>query len=177
MSRHVRRASTRKGPGHGAAPPHRSPTPRQSPVRPRRGRRLHRSPAHPARPPGAGGSGPAGFEERVLFKAGHTDHGPYSCFRIPALVTTARGTLLAFAEGRKGNCGDATDIDLVLKRSTDGGRTWGPLLIVDEGLGDTHGNPAPVVDRATGRVVVVTTYNAGRPDAGNCDVPCARTPT
>ncbi|MEU7109660.1 sialidase family protein [Streptomyces sp. NPDC046215] len=129
-------------------------------------------PAHPVR----AGSGPAGFEERVLFKAGHTDHGPYSCFRIPALVTTARGTLLAFAEGRKGNCGDATDIDLVLKRSTDGGRTWGPLLIVDEGLGDTHGNPAPVVDRATGRVVVVTTYNAGRPDAGNCDVPCARTP-
>ncbi|MEV6670718.1 sialidase family protein [Streptomyces sp. NPDC051162] len=132
----------------------------------------------------AGATGPDGFEERVLFRAsqdGEQDgeqnrEGAYACFRIPALVTTARGTLLAFAEGRRHNCGDATDIDLVLKRSTDGGRTWGPLRIVDEGHGDTHGNPAPVVDRRTGRIVVTTTYNAGRPDAGNCDVPCDRTP-
>ncbi|MGW1075820.1 exo-alpha-sialidase [Streptomyces sp. NPDC002537] len=121
--------------------------------------------------------GPAGFEERVLFKAGR-DGGeqPYSCFRIPALVTTARGTLLAFAEGRRHNCGDATDIDVVLRRSTDGGRTWGPLLVVDEGGGDTHGNPTAVVDRRTGRIVLATTYNAGRADAANCEVPCDRTP-
>ncbi len=127
----------------------------------------------------AGASGPGGFEERVLFKAGQTEgeaQGDYACFRIPALVTTARGVLLAFAEGRRHNCGDATDIDIVLRRSTDGGRTWGPLRVVDEGRGDTHGNPAPVVDRHTGRIVLATTYNAGRPDAGNCDVPCDRTP-
>ncbi|MEV4870653.1 sialidase family protein [Streptomyces syringium] len=115
-----------------------------------------------------------GFEERVLFKAAQ-DPG-YACYRIPALVTTVRGSLLAFAEGRKHNCGDATDIDVVLKRSTDGGRTWGPLRVVDAGRGDTHGNPAPVVDRRTGRIVLATTYNKGRPDAGNCDTPCERTP-
>ncbi|MCC3779381.1 glycoside hydrolase, partial [Streptomyces sp. UNOB3_S3] len=120
------------------------------------------------------GPGRDGFDERVLFRA---DQDPgYACYRIPAIVTTAHGTLLAFAEGRKDNCGDATDIDLVLKRSTDGGRTWGPLQIVDPGLGDTHGNPAPVVDRRTGRIVLATTYNEGREDAGNCDVPCDRTP-
>ena len=58
-------------------------------------------------------------------------------------MKTTNGTLLAFAEGRVHNCGDAGDIDIVLKRSTDGGRTWGPLQVVNEGGGDTHGNPAP----------------------------------
>ncbi|MET9417721.1 sialidase family protein [Streptomyces klenkii] len=119
-----------------------------------------------------------GFEEQVLFRAGREGPGTdaYSCFRIPALVTTVRGTVLAFAEGRKGNCGDATDIDVVVKRSADGGRTWSPLEVVDEGRGDTHGNPAPVVDRRSGRITLLTTDNRGRPDAGNCDVPCDRTP-
>ncbi|GAA3037990.1 hypothetical protein GCM10020000_15050 [Streptomyces olivoverticillatus] len=47
---------------------------------------------------------------------------------------------------------------------------------MNTGRGDTHGNPAPVVDRRTGRIVLATTYNKGRADAGNCDVPCNRTP-
>ncbi|CAM5402797.1 exo-alpha-sialidase OS=Streptomyces tendae OX=1932 GN=GUR47_01605 PE=3 SV=1 [Streptomyces tendae] len=116
-----------------------------------------------------------GFEERVLFDAAR-DPGGYACFRIPAIVRTTEGTLLAFAEGRVLDCGDAGDIDVVLKRSTDGGRTWGPLQVVNDGGGDTHGNPAPVVDRATGRVLLLETYNAGRTDGANCAVPCARTP-
>ncbi len=114
------------------------------------------------------------FGQQVLFKAGREPG--YACFRIPAIVRTVRGTLLAFAEGRVLNCGDAADIDIVLRRSTDGGRTWGPLQVVNEGGGDTHGNPAPVVDRATGRVLLAETYNTGRTDAGNCAVPCDRTP-
>ncbi|MFJ7335166.1 exo-alpha-sialidase [Streptomyces sp. NPDC101110] len=114
------------------------------------------------------------FEQQVLFKASQ-DPG-YACFRIPAMVRTTRGTLLAFAEGRVLNCGDAADIDIVVKRSTDGGRTWGPLQVVTEGAGDTHGNPAPVVDRGTGRILLAETYNTGRADAGNCTVPCDRTP-
>ncbi|WP_440580782.1 exo-alpha-sialidase [Streptomyces sp. PT19] len=117
----------------------------------------------------------AEFEQQVLFRADR-DPGGYACFRIPAIVRTNEGTLLAFAEGRVLDCGDAGDIDVVVKRSTDGGRTWGPLQVVNEGGGDTHGNPAPVVDRDTGRVLLVETYNAGRTDGGNCAVPCARTP-
>ncbi|WP_399891918.1 exo-alpha-sialidase [Streptomyces sp. BBFR51] len=115
------------------------------------------------------------FEQQVLFEAAR-DPGGYACFRIPAIVRTTDETLLAFAEGRVLNCGDAADIGIVLKRSTDGGRTWGPLQVVNDGGGDTHGNPAPVVDRTTGRVLLVETYNAGRTDAANCAVPCARTP-
>ncbi|MGX1366261.1 sialidase-1 [Streptomyces canus] len=116
----------------------------------------------------------SGFEQQILFRA---DRDPgYACFRIPAIVRTTGGTLLAFAEGRVLNCGDAADIDIVLKRSTDGGRTWGHLQVVDEGGGDTHGNPAPVVDRETGRVLLAETYNTGRADSGNCRAPCDRTP-
>jgi sialidase-1 len=99
--------------------------------------------------------------EQVLF-AQHTDG--YFCFRIPAIVKAVDGTLLAFAEGRVNSCGDSGDIDLVLKRSTDGGRTWGPLQVVLPGNGDTRGNPAPVVDRRTGRIVLMTTYNPGNDD-------------
>lgn len=114
------------------------------------------------------------FDQQILFKASQ-DPG-YACFRIPAIVRTTKGTLLAFAEGRVLNCGDAADIDIVVKRSTDGGRTWGPLQVVSEGAGDTHGNPAPIVDRETGRVLLAETYNTGRTDSANCPVPCDRTP-
>ncbi|MEV6168450.1 sialidase family protein [Streptomyces sp. NPDC051954] len=114
------------------------------------------------------------FEQQVLFKASQ-DPG-YACFRIPAIVRTNAGTLLAFAEGRVLNCGDATDIDIVVKRSTDGGKTWGPLQVVNEGVGDTHGNPTPVVDQKSGRILLAETYNEGRTDTGNCATPCERSP-
>ncbi|MFD0318339.1 exo-alpha-sialidase [Streptomyces flavalbus] len=117
----------------------------------------------------------APFAHQVLFRADR-DPGGYACFRIPAIVRTNDGTLLAFAEGRVLNCGDATDIDIVLKRSTDGGRTWGPLQVINDGGGDTHGNPAPVVDRKTGRVLLAQTYNTGRPDSAHCAIPCDRAP-
>tara|TARA_R110002049_G_scaffold4601_5_gene32293 strand:+ start:414635 stop:417367 length:2733 start_codon:yes stop_codon:yes gene_type:complete len=79
----------------------------------------------------------------------------YNNFRIPSLIVAANGDLLAFCEAREG--GDASEIDLVLKRSSDTGKTWGPIEIVQEsdhfrGLVEdekseiTVGNPAPVVD-------------------------------
>ncbi|MFD8303374.1 exo-alpha-sialidase [Streptomyces sp. NPDC059690] len=87
--------------------------------------------------------------------------GGYDTYRIPAAVTTARGTVLAFAEGRHSGAGDSGDIDVVLRRSTDGGCTWGPLRVVAAGDGNTRGNPAPVVDPRTGAIVLVTSYNSG----------------
>ncbi|HEV7977421.1 sialidase family protein [Amycolatopsis sp.] len=124
--------------------------------------------------PGSAQAATPFFDQQVLFKAVR-DPG-YSCFRIPAIVRSTHGTLLAFAEGRIDNCGDTGDIDLVLKRSADGGKTWSPLQVVNRGNGDTHGNPVPIVDATTGRTVLITTYNAGRDDDKGCSVPCPRFP-
>jgi sialidase-1 len=76
-------------------------------------------------------------------------------FRIPAVIQAANGDLLAFCEARSG--GDASEIDLVSKRSVDGGKTWQALNVVldDQSFRNlyknpnteiTVGNPAPVVD-------------------------------
>ncbi|MGK5534130.1 sialidase family protein [Streptomyces sp. URMC 129] len=104
------------------------------------------------------GTGGAACESSVPFASGT---GGYDTYRIPAAVTTPDGTLLAFAEGRVGGAGDTGHIDVVARRSTDGGCTWEPLTVVAAGDGDTRGNPAPVVDPATGRVVLLTSFNSG----------------
>jgi sialidase-1 len=87
--------------------------------------------------------------------------GDYHTFRIPSLLVTRRGTLLAFAEGRVKGRGDAGDIDLVLKRSADGGRTWGKIEVVWNDADHTCGNPCPVVDRSTGAIWLLMTRNLG----------------
>lgn len=93
-----------------------------------------------------------------LFTAGENG---YKCFRIPAIVKTNKGILLAFAEARKNGCGDAGDIDLVMRRSNDDGKTWSAMQIVWDDGGNTCGNPAPVVDRRTGKVLLLSTWNLG----------------
>lgn len=87
-----------------------------------------------------------------VFEAG-TDG--YHTYRIPGLVVSRQGTLLAFCEGRKSGRSDAGDIDLLLKRSVDGGRSWLKQQLVYEEGGDapiTIGNPCPVVDHDTGTI-------------------------
>ncbi len=87
-----------------------------------------------------------------VFTAGE---GGYHTYRIPALLTTKAGTLLAFCEGRKSGRSDHGDLDLVLRRSTDQGATWQPMQLVHEEGGDqaiTIGNPCPVIDQKTGRI-------------------------
>jgi sialidase-1 len=57
-----------------------------------------------------------------LFTAGEEG---YALYRIPGLVVTKRGTLLAYCEARKSDRGDWGTIDVLLRRSTDGGQSWG----------------------------------------------------
>ncbi|MEQ7127219.1 sialidase family protein [Actinopolymorpha sp. B11F2] len=84
----------------------------------------------------------------------------YEIYRIPAIIQAADGTLVAFAEARESRS-DAGSIDIVRRRSDDGGCTWGTQAIVADEGDNTIGNPAPVVDPATGDLVLLSTRNAG----------------
>ncbi|MCT2592536.1 glycoside hydrolase [Streptomyces sp. N2-109] len=95
-------------------------------------------------------------EYSVPYRAGRDG---YASYRIPAVVATASGTLLAFAEGRRDGSADSGNIDIVLRRSTDGGRSWGPMTVVSANGADLAGNPAPVAT-AGGRIVLVQVHNA-----------------
>jgi len=85
----------------------------------------------------------------------------YHTFRIPAVIRAADGSLLAFCEGRKAGGGDSGNIDLLLKRSRDEGRTWGATQVVWDDGDNTCGNPCPVLDASTGTLWLLLTHNLG----------------
>jgi predicted neuraminidase len=108
----------------------------------------------------AGGAGAAddGRRTTTVFESGKDG---YNTYRIPSVVATAKGTLLAFCEGRRHGSGDSGDIDLLLKRSTDGGATWSPAQVVWDDGPNTCGNPCAVVERGSGIVRLLLTWNRG----------------
>src|SRR5699024_4667928 len=96
----------------------------------------------------------------------------FQCFRIPAIVEAPDGSLIAFAEARRplgdSFCHDDGSIDLVMRSSNDGGRTWSELQTVLAGdpwgrdRGATRGNPVPIVINQgahAGRIVLLSTWN------------------
>ena len=93
-----------------------------------------------------------------LFLSGE---GGYQSYRIPALAVTTNGTVLAFCEGRKRSASDTGDIDLLLKRSRDHGRTWSAPQVIWDDAANTCGNPCVVVDRDTGTIWLLSTWNRG----------------
>lgn len=96
----------------------------------------------------------------VFVSAHYGGTEPFHTFRIPSLVVTRKGTLLAVVEGRKDSRSDLSNVHLVCKRSLDGGCSWGALVTIhsEPGVSDggdadvTNGNPAPVVDLETGDI-------------------------
>ena len=104
------------------------------------------------------------LEKTVLFER---DSGGYMLYRIPGIVVTRKGTILAYAEARKSDRSDWHASDIVLRRSTDGGRTWSvPTVIgampevfpknpaavakklgLGPGAGVTYNNPVAIADR------------------------------
>lgn len=94
----------------------------------------------------------------------------YKAFRIPAFIRLPNGDLLAFAEGRVNSMNDYGDIDMVMKRSTDQGKTWSPMQVVANEGDMQLSNPAPVVDLTDplypgGRIFLF--YNTGTTREGD----------
>lgn len=89
------------------------------------------------------------LNQQTLFRSGNDS---YHTYRIPALLVTQKGTILAFIEARKNSRSDHGDIDLMLRRSFDGGRSWSPSQIIADDGEHTMGNPCPVLDRITGTI-------------------------
>lgn len=100
----------------------------------------------------------AAVEQVVVYRS---ETEGYHTFRIPAIAKAPNGDLLAFAEGRKHSRSDTGDIDLLQKRSTDGGKTWGALQVLWDDADNTCGNPCPVVDEKTGVIWLLSTHNPG----------------
>jgi len=104
------------------------------------------------------GNFPGSEQLDYLFESGSEG---YEYFRIPAIITTTKGTILAFAEGRKNGRSDTGDIDLVMKRSEDNGISWSELVVIWDDGENVCGNPAPVVDKMTGTIHLLSTWNLG----------------
>lgn len=93
----------------------------------------------------------------------------FKSFRIPAIIRTPKGELLSFAEGRVHGSGDFGDIDIVMKKSTNQGKTWSKIKTVVDYDKLQAGNPAPVVDLTDpeypkGRIFLF--YNTGNNHEG-----------
>ncbi|GAA5496607.1 hypothetical protein Rhal01_02792 [Rubritalea halochordaticola] len=108
----------------------------------------------------------SGVYAHVLRKGG--DDGS-SSYRIPALVTTNAGTLIAGFDVRWNHSGDLpANVDTAIMRSTDGGITWGPMQIIMDfdanepgSSGNGVGDPALLVDRVTGRIWCAALWSFG----------------
>lgn len=95
-----------------------------------------------------------GFTETVVFQAGQDG---YFTYRIPGIVVTARGTVLVYNEARRNSSSDWGTIDLVMRRSTDGGRTFSPPRIVAHAPVPISRNPI-AIERKQGALTDIT-YN------------------
>lgn len=105
----------------------------------------------------------------ALRKAGDDKVNTY---RIPGIVTTKKGTLVAVYDIRHNSSADLQgDIDVGMSRSTDGGQTWVPMQTImdmgtyggrpqdENGIGD----PSVLVDEQTGTIWVAALWLHGYP--------------
>jgi sialidase-1 len=94
--------------------------------------------------------------DSIVFTRGE---GGYFCIKIPSILTTSKGTLLAFGEARMFSCSDYTQTDIVYKRSLDNGQTWSDLQILYRGNSSIDGynrvgNIAPVQLKYQQRILI-----------------------
>ncbi|BDS08564.1 sialidase [Oceaniferula spumae] len=86
-------------------------------------------------------------------KEGHGKSAKKYGYRIPSLLTTSKGTVITFTERRLG-LHDHAQNDIVLKRSTDGGKTWGKEIVAFEDGMNSINDPL-TVQLADGRIMMM----------------------
>lgn len=101
----------------------------------------------------------------------HQDDGVHT-YRIPALGTSAKGTLLCVYDMRRRMGRDLQeDIDIGLSRSTDGGQSWEPVKVIMD-MGEYGGlpqelngcsDPGLIIDRETGEIFCFALWMNGKP--------------
>ena len=100
--------------------------------------------------------------DKILWRKGT---GGYNNFRIPSILVTKKGTIIAFCEGREG--GDSGDINILTMRSSDNGKTWSNQSVIWDDAQNTCGNPCAVEDSETGRIWLILTWNNGKDGEGS----------
>ena len=115
------------------------------------------APATPAIPSTPAADGTLVFQIRDIPKGvpklGHGKSAKKYGYRIPSLLTTAKGTIITFTERRLG-LHDHAQNDIVLKRSRDGGKTWGPEIVAyEDGMNSI--NDALTVQLDDGRIMMM----------------------
>lgn len=85
-----------------------------------------------------------------------------SCYRIPSLVTAPNGDLIAAIDERVSNCGDLKfnkDVNIVIRRSTNNGKTWMPIeTVVNLPFGQSASDPSMIVDKVTKEIFMFYNY-------------------
>lgn len=80
------------------------------------------------------------------------------CFRIPSIITAPNGDLVAAIDERVPNCGDLNrnnDINIVVRRSADNGKTWSEIeTVVNFPLGQSASDPSMIVDQETKQIIL-----------------------
>ena len=84
------------------------------------------------------------------------------CYRIPAIISAPNGDLITAIDERIPSCADLRDnknINLVLRRSSDDGKSWTPIQrIVDYPMGQSASDPSMIVDRETNTIFMFFNY-------------------
>lgn len=101
------------------------------------------------------------YQETSVFQAGTEG---YYLFRKPTIIQAPNNDLIAFCEGRKNSNSDTGDIDVLMKRSVDNGLTWSDVNVIWDDSVNTCCNPSPVIDRESGEIFLLMTWNNGADD-------------
>ena len=114
----------------------------------------------------------SGKQDLLISNPFISGEGGYSCYRTPGLAISSSGSVLAFCGGRVDNCKDEGNIDVLLRRSLDGGRSWEPLQVLANDGPNPCKIPLPVV-LPSGRILLLWLWNtsiASESDRGSRDV-------